>query len=418
MRISNLEIKNNLIHRIKENYQNRHQVETQLATGKRYQLPSQNPVAAINSVYDRVRLNQIDQFDRNIKDTKGYVDVSHTKIAHTVNLMHRVRELAVLGANGSYRLEDRQAMAVEVEELLKEIIATANSRYKDDYLFAGSKVDLEPFRVSMTSRDGLDKPVVERVDYLGNNREITRDIDLDDKVNVGLSGNVLFWGENDLIVSLSDARAYVADRDQRIRIDGQKVEIAAGDNLDAVIDRINRDVPSVRASKQELPDGRLAFSLESRSPHQLHLEDLEGGTVLRSLGILRQGDEGDQPPQNIHPNTIRSGGSVFDVLIRFRDSLLNDRVENIGGRDLGSITESMNHILENQARISAVQTRMMESEKRLALEKTHTLERLAHNEDMDIAEASIDFHQLANIHRISLMTAAKMTQPTLMDYLR
>ena len=55
---------------------------------------------------------------------------------------------------------------------------------------------------------------------------------------------------------------------------------------------------------------------------------------------------------------------------------------------------------------------------KLAQNEELATEKLSQNEDMDMATASINFNQLANVHRVALMTASKMVQPTLMDYIR
>ena len=53
-------------------------------------------------------------------------------MSYTVDILQKVRELAVQAANGIYSKENRENMAVEVDELLKELVTTANSRYQDN----------------------------------------------------------------------------------------------------------------------------------------------------------------------------------------------------------------------------------------------------------------------------------------------
>lgn len=417
MRVSNLGIKNSYIHQLQKNAANLLKTEMQMATGKRYERTSNNPIAGINSVYYKAKLSELKQYQNNILDSKGYVESSHSHITHGTNMLARIRELAVQSANGVYTKEEREIVALEVEELLKEMISTANANYNDEFLFAGSKVSSKPFLSSETTRSGLPKPLVERVDYLGDRREVVRSIGQKEKVEIGLNGNNLFWGQNNVIVSLKDSRSYLADNDQVIRIDGQEVRIAEGDDLDIIIDKINREVPSATAFKRELPNGNIVFSIESNYPHELFIEDIAGGTIMSDLGIIHEGTEGQNSPNNIHPNTIKRGGMVFDIIIGLRNALLDNNPIDIGGKHLGSIDEALNSMLRHQARISSVQSRMKEAGKNLALDETNTLSQLSKTQDMDIAEASLNFNQLANVHRISLMTAAKIIRPTLMDYL-
>lgn len=417
MRISNFGIKNDFVNQLHKNAASLNKVERQLGTGQRYERTSDNPIAGINSVYYKTKLSQLSQYKKNVEDAKGYVKTSHDYALHSVNVLQKIRELTVQAANGIYSKEERGNMAMEVEELLKEIVNTANSKYKDEYLFSGSKVSTKPFLSFMTSKPGFSKPFTEQVTYVGDERETVREIDQKERVSIGLSGNTLFWGEDNIIISLKDSGGYLANSDQEISIDGQIVRVQEGDDLDTVIDKINRNVPSVTAEKRELPDGKIVFSVESNYPHQLSIADIKGGSVMSDLGIIHSGAQGYSPPNNIQPNTMQRGGSLFDVIINLRNALLDDNVSDIGGRHLGALDRSLNNMLRAGARISASQNRMNDVEKKLAVDETNTLEQLSKTQDMDIAEASLNFNQLANVHRISLMTASKIIRPTLMDYL-
>ena len=418
MRISNLGLKNNILHNVKNNYQNLNKVESQLVNGKRYQRTSQNPISTINSVYQKVKLAQVSQYQQNVTDAKGYIEYSHGKMSYAVNILQEIRELAVQASNGIYNKENREDMAVRVDELLKELVATVNSRYQDSYLYGGSNVKSKPYEMMLSSRNELGKQFVTGVDYKGNHLNSMREVGLDNQVEVGIPGNQVFWGENNLIISRRDSSAYFANQSQKIRIDGTEVIIEAGDDLNSVIKKINNQVGSVTASRKELPNGRQVFSLTSNYPHEMILEDLEGGQVFQELGMIREGRAANYPGDNIHPDTIQTGGSIFDVVMSFRDSLMNNDLSDIAGKDLASLDRSIDNLLNNQSKISATQKRLHGLSENMAYDEQMALEQLSKNEDMDIAEASVNFNELANIHRISLMTAAKLTQTTLMDYVR
>lgn len=416
MRVSNLGIKNNFINTVRDNYSNMKKVETQLATGTKINRPSDDPMAAVNSVYNKTLLRRIDQHKDNTTMANGLIDEAHDQIGSAATILQRVRELAVQSANGVYDDENRIQVATEVEELLKEIVSTANGKYKDDYLFAGGASRTKPFEVSLTKKEGISKPIVSSVEYKGNDSIYNIEVDDNDKVALNLNGGDAFWGGTHTIVALKDSRNFVATADQTIQIDGKSVEITIGDNLEAVVEKINNEVPSVHSFVQELPDGRKVFALESNHQHKIFADDLNGGTVLKDLGLIRE--DGVGTGNNFHPNTMESRQSLFDVVIRFRDSLLENNVEKIGGRDLGSIDTALSGMLSKQAGFSAIQSRLEIVERKLARSEELATERLSKNEDVDIARASLEFNQLANVHKVSLMTAAKMNSTTLLDYVR
>ncbi|MBN8218998.1 MAG: flagellar hook-associated protein 3 [Spirochaetes bacterium] len=418
MRIANIHVKNEFIGRLQGQSETLTKVQTQMSTGQRIQKPSEDPIAAINSVYHRTRLNQIEQYQKNVGESKAQVDLGHDHLVAVTGILQRVRELTVQSANGTYGKDDRQYMAMEVEELLRESIAAANASRGDQFVFSGGLTHTKPFREFESARNGLGKPLIERVDYQGNNLEHQVEVEQDDRVAVTLPGSQVFWGQNHLVVSLKEGANWVSDRDQVLRIDGQEVRATKGDNLDSLVQKINGAVPSVTAFARELPTGERVLAVESASPHRIQFEDLEGGSVLADLGVIRSGEEGKQVGNNLHPNTLESGGSVFDIMIRLRNSLLANDVETLGSRDLSGLSAALDNVLLNQARLSAVQTRLDFSDKKLSADRELTTERLSKNEDMDIAEATIRYNQIDMVHRVSLMTAAKLLPPTLMDYLR
>ena len=417
MRISNFSVKKNLIDNVQKNYSKMEKKQIQMATGRKNLRVSDSPIETINSIYNRTRLNHIKQYEKNILDSKDYINLSHDKMLHGVDVMQRIRELAVQGSNGIYSPSDREKMGIEVEELLREMIHASNTKFDDSYLYSGTSDQTKPFVFTERTVTKVGLSVVDKVEYLGDYRQSIREIGKEERVSVGLPGNEVFWAEQHVIVGLSDAQNYIAERDQTIRIDGKEVSISQGDNLDTIIASINRNVSSVTAFKRPLENGNVVFSIESNYPHQIALEDIYGGNVLQNLGIIREGENSQFPGRNINPNTIESTGSIFDAIIQLRDSLIYNRPQEISGKNLNSISEGLNNLLRNQSKISALQERLNSLEKSYGLEKVQVTERLSKNEDMDIAEASMQLNQLQNVHRISLMTASKYIQPTLMDYL-
>lgn len=417
-RTSNYQIKNNFISRIHNNQEKLSQVERQLSTQKKMDVPSQDPIATIDAVYKKIRIGQIQQYKKNITDARGQIDQIHNTLKHTIDLFHRVRSIAVQASNGTYGAQERIYMAVEVEELLREMVAGSNSTYKDEYLFAGSKIDTRPFKILEKTVSDLSRPLVAQVLYMGDHREKQMEIDSNDLIPTTFSGSRAFWGENHMVVARQDASTYVSDARQILSVDGAEVVIEAGDDLEDVIQRINQSVSTAIATKRILPDGSQVLSIEAASPHKLILLDMQGGRVFRDLGIISDGQLGNNLEENLRPDVIENNGSLFEVLIRLRDSLINNKVLQIGGRDLGSIDLAMEGVLQHQARASAVVSRVKGVNEKLSQEDVYSREVLSEKEDIDVAQASIQYHQLMMVHRASLLTAAKMSKQTLLDYLR
>jgi flagellar hook-associated protein 3 FlgL len=168
----------------------------------------------------------------------------------------------------------------------------------------------------------------------------------------------------------------------------------------------------VRASKGSQDD----IILTSKSPHQIWLEDLEGGTVLQDLGLIDGSNP--EPPNNFAATATVSGLSIFEVVIMLRDDLIKGDVKLIGGRDLEALDSALENILRYRAEVGARVNRLEQHEKRIAWDTTYTKELLAKNESVDVTQAIVDLKWLEAVHAYALRVGAGIIKQTLMDFLR
>ena len=385
-------------------------------TSKRLLAPSTSPTDTITAIYQRIRINQIDQYQNNIGATQSLINVVHDKISSAQEHIRRMRVLTLQAANGTLTQTDRENVATEFEEHLSQLIQIANSKYEDNYIFSGTKTAVKPFREALSFDNQLGKETIDQVRYQGDTHNLVREIDFNNRINLNNKGSEVFWAQPYMVVSISDSTNYVASEDQTISIDNYKINILAGDDLNSIVDKINNNTPTATAFIQELETGERSLAIKANFPHQIAIEDRDGGTLLRDLGILKLGGQGDVPYDNIRENALVKDGSLFEASIRLRNSILSSDLEKISSRDLQALTDGYDNLVLSQAKISSMSERLKMHSKSLALEKNHTINRKSQVEDVDIAQASIEYNQLSNIHRISLQTAARLVQPTLLDF--
>ena len=162
--------------------------------------------------------------------------------------------------------------------------------------------------------------------------------------------------------------------------------------------------------------GRNNIIIETTSPHQLWLEDVGSGRVLKDLGLLNT--EFPNPPNNVDPTVTVGGMSVFNMLIQLRDDLVRGDQELVGGRDIGLIDLALDNNLRHLASIGSKQSRVDELAKRSEFVKSNVLEMLSKTEDIDFPETIMNFKWLESVHQYALAVGAKTIMPTLMDFLR
>lgn len=125
-------------------------VQQDLSTGVRLHRPSDDPASVARSLVLKKTMAQNSQYLKNIQAASGFVQVSNTAASNYIDVLQRLRNLAIQGANGSYRTEDKAAILQEVSQLRDELRTIANTQYEGRYVFGGIKTDQQPFPSDVT----------------------------------------------------------------------------------------------------------------------------------------------------------------------------------------------------------------------------------------------------------------------------
>ena len=143
-------------------------LQNQISSGNRITRLRDDPLAASRTVRYDSYLARLDRFEKNTAYAKDHLNQIDLNLRSSVDILQRVRELAVMGANGTYTQEDTRNMATEVNVLLQELVSIANAVGPDTkQLFAGDKSFTEPFRIVEGTVDGGGETLVVNVEYRG-----------------------------------------------------------------------------------------------------------------------------------------------------------------------------------------------------------------------------------------------------------
>jgi flagellar hook-associated protein 3 FlgL len=388
--------------------------QNQIASQSRLQRLRDDPASAAHATRHQSFEFRLRRYSRNIETAQSRHREAEVFMQEAVSLLQRGRELALQGSNGTYTQEDQLAMASEINQLLNQLVETANARGGDgSTLFAGDKTRTLPFRTIEGRVEGFDEPVVSQVRYLGTIAVGQTEVADGSYVPLNFPGNRVFWAENQQIFSSVDAREFVAQQDSQIEIDGTEIGIRAGDNIFAVMSKINDSGASVRARLDPIRNGLV---LESTSAHQLWVDEVGGGGILQDLGVLN--DTNSAPPDNISSSARVFGGNMFDMLINVRDQLAAGNTIDVGGRSIGGIDSALDNILGRLGELGSFDQRLQISYSRTETMVLETSERLANEVDVDMTEAITNLRRLEQTHQAALGAAARIIRPTLLDFLR
>ncbi|MBU3849697.1 MAG: flagellar hook-associated protein 3 [Candidatus Treponema excrementipullorum] len=404
----NNDIQNNL--RLQESRQNR--INGQLSSQQRLQSLREDPLAAGHLVRYQSYLGRVQTFEKNAQVltdrfslTEGYMDQS-------LEIMHRVRELAVAGATGTYTPDDLKNMASEVDELLEELVQNANATGPDgNSLFAGTRTNRQAFDVEMGTVAGSGSPKITQVRYNGNVDINKIEVDEGAYLETQSAGNRIFWSQPQELYSMRDASSYRVAEDGVISVDGREIRLSAGDNVYSIVAKINDSGAAVKASIDPVSFG---LNLQTTDSRQLWLQDLSG-TVLQDLGLIK--DASQHPPYNISDNVQLSGGSLFDSVIALRDAMLTGDQEAIGGRVLGEIDGSVNNLVSRLAQTGAEYERAVQNISRNSATALNVTSMISREGDLDFTKAVTDMKMMDYVREATLSTAGKLYSSSLLDYM-
>ena len=114
-------------------------LQNQLGTGLRVNRPSDDPIDARRGVNLRTLIGENEQFLSNIQDARPMLTEGADVLHRVVNVIHRVRELTLQGANETNSQQQLDLIALEIDQLLEETVAAANHQTNGRYIFAGTR---------------------------------------------------------------------------------------------------------------------------------------------------------------------------------------------------------------------------------------------------------------------------------------
>ncbi|WP_406678076.1 flagellar hook-associated protein FlgL [Moorella sp. ACPs] len=209
MRITNRMLGQNVIRNINRNLENMARTQEQMASGKRVNRPSDDPIVVARILAFKTSIAANEQYKKNMEDAKGWLDASESALGMATDVLQRARELAVYGSNGTMPRESMQALGQEVDQLLDEMVQVANTSYGGRYVFGGSQTTTTPFE-KISDRNSQDYPVK----YNGNLADLNWEIAPGVVVAVNENGGKVFkdvidngaGGKDSIFKLLSDLR--------------------------------------------------------------------------------------------------------------------------------------------------------------------------------------------------------------------
>ena len=401
-------------YRLRRQEEARANIESKIASNTKIRELRDDPLAAAHSTRYDSYLTRLKRYEQNTQFAMEHFDFQDSYLREFNDILQKIRELAVKGANGIYIPDESRYIAMEVNELLKELVDIANRTGPDSkQLWAGDKAFTEPFRLVEGTVEGGGESLVVGVEYRGAGASRRTEISDGSYITMDIGGGEAFWAEKMNIISRFDATNYRVTQDSAFYVDGVEVKLTAGDTLNAIVAKINDSSAPVKAYVDLETHG---LALNGTDSHLIRMEDRADSSVLNDLGIIRQTNDPYAP--NWHETALVSGGSAFDMVIRLRDSLYRYDQEFTGGQGLGGIDLALSNIAARLTLEGSRRERAMVTWQRLNDEISNVTTAFGREHDIDYHDAATDLAMMDFAHRAALAIASRVIPPTLLDFLR
>ncbi len=316
-RVSDLFVRQRLLNQVQSDQSAMFRLQMQLSTGRRFELPSEAPVAAMRVMSLQGLLERKTQLASNLTTNQSYLSNTDVALGNVANNMAEVRGTA-LSVLGTLATDDqRRAAAQQVGQAIQQLTDTANQRFRGRYLFAGTHTSLRPFA---SLAEGA-------IRYDGNEGRMNSFADVDLLFPTNLHGAEVFGALSEPVrgtvdlnprlthdTRLTDLRGGRGMSKGSIRIsDGSNVstiDLSSAETIGDIAALLKANPPAGRQLFVEVTGDRLRVQLAGTEGN-LSIHEVGGGTVAHELGILQDIGVG------LHPIT----GRDLDPILRPTTSL-------------------------------------------------------------------------------------------------
>ena len=317
-RVSNLFVRQRLLNQVQSDYRELFRVQTQLNTGRRFEVPSDDPVAAAQIVDLQRLLERKEQVSANLTTSQSYLSATDVALSEVSALLADVRGLALSVMDTISTDQQRDAAVQQISQAIQQLTDTGNQQFRGRYLFAGSKTNVMPFQAT---ENGL-------VEYLGNEASVSSYANIDLLFSTNIDGNEVFGaisetakGSIDLDpvlthnTRLADLRGGLGISAGSIAVsDGTNTSIIDISNAETIGDvaiLIHENPPDTHSIEVTIGPRGLVLELDSGT---LVVQEVASGSTASELGIATTGaGPGPFEGQDLDP-IIRSTTRLDNVL--------------------------------------------------------------------------------------------------------
>jgi len=289
-RVSDTFIRQQVVSQILSNQASLLQIQTQLATGQRIQVPSEDPDAALRIIGLQRLLEQKEQVQTNLRTGQSYLTATDTALSTVSDSLNEARSVALGAVGTTISDQQREAAALQIQQTIRQLMDVGNQQFRGRYLFAGSNTTLRPFETAGSSL----------VRYLGDEGRLSSYSDIGVLFDANLHGSEVFGAISQPVLGTADldpvltADTRLADLRGGLGITPGSIAVSDGSST-SVIDISTAETIGDVAAMILAGSGPMVLDvavtpagleIEGAPATLLTVREVAGGTTARELGIL------------------------------------------------------------------------------------------------------------------------------------
>ncbi|GER68386.1 flagellar hook-associated protein 3 [Weizmannia acidilactici] len=286
MRITQSMLARNFLNNLNTSYSKLAKYQEQLASGKKINKLSDDPLSAMKGISYRRTVAQVKQYEDNFSEASTWIETTNDALDEANQVLQRIRELVVEGSTDTETPSDRQSIADEVEQLRDQLVDIANTKVNDKYIFNGTNTTEKPISTDISTFDGSTTLGI-------NNNPVKIELSKGIYLQVNADGSKVF--SDDLFKDLKDL---ISDLNAGTSANGFDRYL---DKIDAHIDNVlselsqtgarsNRlDLMKERVSQQELTATEIMSNNEDVDIDQVYTDfSVASGAYTAALKVGAQ----------------------------------------------------------------------------------------------------------------------------------
>jgi len=156
------------------------QATGEVASGKKVQVPSDDPAAYSQNLELLAEQSQNSQYKGNLTSLQALSGYYQTSLNTVSNLLTTVKQLAVQMTSDTVDATSRATAASQVNDIISQLVAVGNTKVGGTYIFGGMKADTAPYQANGT--------------FSGTSGVGQVAVDASTTMAAGISGNTVFNG--------------------------------------------------------------------------------------------------------------------------------------------------------------------------------------------------------------------------------